>query len=574
MRQDADRAAVTAGPRSAPVQAAENRHYRELFRHTVSRQILLYFLPLLLLAVFFHTQYRRLLRESARAHLAVIAEHQATTFDLFVRERLVNLANIIDDPLFAVHAGDERYLAARLTQLRQTNDAFADLGVVGADGALEAYVGPVSFPAGLNYRDEAWFRQLVSAEDGSVITEIYLGFRGRPHFTVAVKRERPGGVQVLRSTLSPERLAEYLTTLEGANEVHAAVVNAAGVIQVAAAGSASPLQDSLVSPPRQPPRGVVEGDRARGRPEYAYAWLRETPWALVVTDARPGAAAGVVALPGGIFAITVTFFILMGVVILLRARQLVGRQLATERHEAELSGQLVQAAKLASVGELAAGIAHEINNPLAIIAEEVGVLKDSLDPALAEPGEPPLDVPEHLSAIHDAVFRCRDITRKLLGFVRQTEVHLEHYDLNAILDDVVDGMLGNELAISSVTVVRDYDPQLRPILTDRNQLVQVFVNLVKNAADAMPGGGTLTVTTRHQNEHAGIAFRDTGCGIAPELMERIFMPFFTTKQPGSGTGLGLSVSYTIIKNFGGTMRVESAPGRGSTFALELPYVPG
>jgi two-component system NtrC family sensor kinase len=545
-----------------------------LFRHTVSRQILLYFLPLLLLAVFFHTQYRRLLRESARAHLAVIAEHQATTFDLFVRERLVNLANIIDDPLFAVHAGDERYLAARLTQLRQTNDAFADLGVVGADGALEAYVGPVSFPAGLNYRDEAWFRQLVSAEDGSVITEIYLGFRGRPHFTVAVKRERPGGVQVLRSTLSPERLAEYLTTLEGANEVHAAVVNAAGVIQVAAAGSASPLQDSLVSPPRQPPRGVVEGDRARGRPEYAYAWLRETPWALVVTDARPGAAAGVVALPGGIFAITVTFFILMGVVILLRARQLVGRQLATERHEAELSGQLVQAAKLASVGELAAGIAHEINNPLAIIAEEVGVLKDSLDPALAEPGEPPLDVPEHLSAIHDAVFRCRDITRKLLGFVRQTEVHLEHYDLNAILDDVVDGMLGNELAISSVTVVRDYDPQLRPILTDRNQLVQVFVNLVKNAADAMPGGGTLTVTTRHQNEHAGIAFRDTGCGIAPELMERIFMPFFTTKQPGSGTGLGLSVSYTIIKNFGGTMRVESAPGRGSTFALELPYVPG
>ncbi len=102
--------------------------------------------------------------------------------------------------------------------------------------------------------------------------------------------------------------------------------------------------------------------------------------------------------------------------------------MAIEEHEAELSGQLVQAAKLASVGELAAGIAHEINNPLAIIAEEVGVLKDSLDPELAEEEDEPLDLAEHLDAIHDAVFRCRDITRKLLTFVRKAEVKVEPQD--------------------------------------------------------------------------------------------------------------------------------------------------
>jgi two-component system NtrC family sensor kinase len=562
---------VTRGAESGVV--GDGRHRRELFRHTLSRQVLLYFMPLLLLAVFFHLQYRRLLHDSARAHLAVIAEHQATTFDLFLRERLTNLANIIDDPLFAPHAGDEEYLTARLATLRQTSDAFADLGVVSATGRLETYVGPVTFPAGVDYGGEPWFRTLMGGEDRSVITEIYLGFRGRPHFTIAVRREWGGRTQVLRSTLSPERLAEYLATLEGANEVHAAVVSASGVLQVVAPQSGSALRDSLFVPPRAPERGVVARDRAADRPQYAYAWLRETPWALIVTEARIAGAAAGAGAPGTLNAITVAFFALMGVVILARARQLVGRQLAVERHEAELSGQLVQAAKLASVGELAAGIAHEINNPLAIIAEEVGVLKDSLDPALAADDDPPLDLPEHLGVIHEAVFRCRDITRKLLGFVRQTEVRLERQDLHGILDDVLDGMLGNELVISSVTVVRAYDPAVPPIVTDRNQLVQVFVNLVKNGIDAMPRGGTLTVTTRQRDGRVVVAVRDTGCGIAPDQLDRIFMPFYTTKDPGRGTGLGLSVSYTIVKSFGGDILVESTPGVGSTFTVVLPPHP-
>ncbi|HKJ91596.1 MAG TPA: ATP-binding protein, partial [Longimicrobiales bacterium] len=261
-------------------------------------------------------------------------------------------------------------------------------------------------------------------------------------------------------------------------------------------------------------------------------------------------------------------FLLMGGVILVRTRQVVGRQLAAERHEAELSGQLVHAAKLASVGELAAGIAHEINNPLAIIAEEVGVLKDALDPDLAD--DEPLDVPEHLDAIHEAVFRCRDITRKLLTFVRQTDVKIERHALQAILDDVLDVLLGNELAISNVRVVRRYDDAIPPILTDRNQLVQVFVNLVKNALDATPDGGTLTVTLERRDGTAAVSIRDTGCGMTPEALEKVFLPFFTTKEPGKGTGLGLSVSYTIIRNLGGSFYVDSAPGVGSVFTVELP----
>jgi two-component system NtrC family sensor kinase len=549
--------------------AGRGGHSRELFWHTLGRLALLYFVPLILLAIFFNLQYRNLLRDGRRVHLQVIAEQQANTFDLFLRERLVNLDNIIDDPRFGDGGWEER-LPGFLSSLLQTSDAFVDLGVVSGEGDLIGYVGPVEYQGRVNYHGEDWFKELMEPGRSSVITEIYRGFRNQSHFTIAVRRGDGAAARILRAALSPERLSEYLTTLEGASEAHSAIVNSQGMLQVTAPRVGELLRQSLFTPPPTPERGFVPADQETGRPDYAFAWLRQTPWSLIVTDARGGAEAGIVGLPTGFFLGTLAVFLFAGMVILFRTRQVVGAQLATERYEAELSGQLVHAAKLASVGELAAGIAHEINNPLAIIAEEVGVIQDSLDPSLAQVDDEPLDLPEHLGAIHEAVFRCRDITRKLLTFVRQTQVKVEPHDLHAILDDVLDAMLGNELAISNVVVERHYDRGIPEIPTDRNQLAQVFVNLVKNAIDAMPGGGTLTVVSLLRESRAAVAIRDTGCGMHPEQLEKVFSPFFTTKEPGKGTGLGLSVSYSIIQSFGGAFYVESAPGKGSTFTVELP----
>jgi len=554
---------------SGPSEPPGLDHFRELFWKTLGRLILLYFVPLLLLAVFFHLQYRNLVRSNLRAHLEVIAEHQANTFDLFLRERLVNLRNLIDDPRFGSLDLD-RELPGLLRGLQLASPAFLDLGVVGGDGLLTHYDGPVAYSGSVDYRNESWFKELMTRGRSSVITEIYLGFRGQPHFTIAVRRGEGKGLRILRSALSPQRLAGYLSSLEGAREVHAAIVNDQGVLQVATATLGEALHPSGFVPPRAPDRGFVSGSRSTGLPDYAYARLSQTPWALVVVDATSGAGTGVLAVPDAFSLATLAIFLVVGLVILLRTRQVVGSQMASEKHEAELSGQLVQAAKLASVGELAAGIAHEINNPLAVIAEEVGVLKDSFDPDLVEEDEEPLDIQDHLDAIHDAVFRCRDITRKLLTFVRNTEVRIEPQNLHSILDDVLDAIMGNELSISNVVVEKRYDPGITEIATDRNQLVQVLVNLVKNAIDAMPTGGRLTVTTVLRDKRVAVSVRDTGCGIPPEYVERVFMPFFTTKDPGKGTGLGLSVSYTIIRSFGGDFYVESALGKGSTFTVELP----
>ncbi len=335
---------------------------RELFWNTLGRLILLYFAPLLLLAAFFHVQYRRLVADSLQAHLQVIAEHQANTFDLFLRERLVNLGNIMDNPQFQDSRRGDR-LPAFLAALQRTSDAFLDLGVVSGEGNLVSYVGPVNYSSEINYRYEDWFQEVTGTEKGSVITEIYLGFRDRPHFTIAVRRGEGADAVILRSALSPERLSEYITTLEGASEVHAAIVNPRGILQVATPRLGEVLQPSLFTPPPSPERGFVPGARPTGRPDYAYAWLNQTPWALVVMNAGGGTEAGASLFRNTFFLATVAVFLLMGMVILVRTRQVVGSRLATEQYEAELSGQLVHAAKLASVGELAAGIAHEINNP-------------------------------------------------------------------------------------------------------------------------------------------------------------------------------------------------------------------
>ncbi len=544
-------------------------HSRELFWKTLGRLILLYFVPLILLAVFFHLQYRDLVKRNLRAHLEVVAEHQANTFDLFLRERLVNLGNLIDDPRFGSLDLD-RELPGLLRRLKLTSPAFVDLGVVSRTGHLTHYAGPVAYSDSVDYQNEGWFEELLTPGRSSVITEIYLGLRGQPHFTIAVRRGEGADLRILRSALSPERLSGYLSSLEGASEVHAAIVNDQGVLQVATARVGEALHPSGLVPPAGPDRGFVLGNRSAGLPDYAYARLRETPWALAVMSSTTETGREVLAVSNAFSLVTLAIFVAVGIVILLRTRQVVGAQMASAQHQAELSGQLVQAAKLASVGELAAGIAHEINNPLAIIAEEVGVIKDSLDPELADEDEAPLDVQDHLAAIHDAVFRCRDITRKLLTFVRHTEVRVKVHDLHGILDEVLDTMMGNELTISNVLVERRYGPGTAEIATDRNQLVQVFVNLVKNAIDAVPGSGRLTVGTALRDDRVSVSFRDTGCGIPPEQLERIFMPFFTTKEPGKGTGLGLSVSYMIVRDLGGDFYVDSAPGKGSTFTVELP----
>ena len=553
-----------------PIQQA--RH-RALWKNVLLRLTTLYVLPLSLLAVFFSLQYRTLFLENEQVHLRALAEQQAATLDLFLSERSINLSNVIDGSDFP-NAPDSAFLAAALDELRQTSDAFIELGVLDGEGRVLAYAGSLPHLETRSYAREDWFLRLRQGASTYIITDIYRGFRDQPHFTIAVKREHDGSYRVLRAVMSPDRIREELVYGARDSLVNSALINEEGIYQVVETNLGEPLAESPFTPPRDPRTGSAEPTSVGGVETFGYAWLNTTPWALIVYPSNPSSSPGSSGrLYRNVLLVALLFLLFGGVAIYLHARSTVARLWEAQRSKEELRGQLVQAAKLASVGELAAGIAHEINNPLAIIAEEVGLLQDLMNPEFGGKLEPE-ELQEHLGTIHDAAFRGRDITRKLLGFVRQCDVCIDESDIHVVIDDAAQSVLGRDAARSDIEIVRKYHADPAILTTDRNQLAQVLINLIKNADDAMGGKGILTLRTSRDKDWLKISVTDTGSGMSQEQLERIFNPFFTTKDPGKGTGLGLSVSHGIVESLGGKMYVDSKLGVGSSFTVELPPEPG
>jgi signal transduction histidine kinase len=227
---------------------------------------------------------------------------------------------------------------------------------------------------------------------------------------------------------------------------------------------------------------------------------------------------------------------------------------------------LVQSAKLAAIGELAASVAHEINNPLMVILGNSGLLLRDAAPGSREHGQ--------LTGIVTEANRAGRIVRSLLDFARRREPNREPVSVQELLERVLE-LLSTKLRHAGVEVERVFDATLPAILADRDQLTQVFLNLVTNAVDAMPDGGAIVLETRAGQDDAGravitVSVSDAGSGIAPEHLARIFEPFYTTKPEGRGTGLGLSVSLGIVRMHGGAIDVESKPDRGTTMRVTLP----
>ena len=227
--------------------------------------------------------------------------------------------------------------------------------------------------------------------------------------------------------------------------------------------------------------------------------------------------------------------------------------------------QLTRSERLAAVGRLAAGVAHEINNPL------TGVL--AFSHMLLKEAPPNSRQKEDIETIIAATTRCRDIIRALLNFSRQNEPQRRWADLNGALREALN-LTRHQAHLHRVTVREAMDAAIPHLVIDPFQIQEVAVNLILNAIDAMPDGGTLTVTTRAVGDAAGpwVEFRiaDTGIGISPEHLEQVFNPFFTTKPPGQGTGLGLAVSYGIVTEHGGEIRISSEVGHGTTVTVRLP----
>jgi len=230
--------------------------------------------------------------------------------------------------------------------------------------------------------------------------------------------------------------------------------------------------------------------------------------------------------------------------------------------------QLVQAAKLAAVGELAAGVAHELNNPLTAVMAYISVIKRHIE--RGETDHEPLY--EHLDAMMEAADRCRDITAGLLKFSRGSSRKRESVDLAEVAHSAVT-LAKPQLKRLKCEAVEEMEGPLR-VTGNANRLEQVVINLLVNAGQALDKGGEIYIRGTASGNQAQLTVADTGCGMDEETQTRIFNPFFTTKPPGSGTGLGLSVSSGIVREHGGRIEVESSPGQGTTFTISLPLCIG
>jgi hypothetical protein len=223
----------------------------------------------------------------------------------------------------------------------------------------------------------------------------------------------------------------------------------------------------------------------------------------------------------------------------------------------------VQAEKLSSIGLLAAGVAHEVNTPLAVITSNAQLLMRQMDPE--DPRTRTLD------KIIKQAFRASEIANNLLKFSRVGGSEYSDLDLNRVISETL-SLVEPMLRAAKITVNSQLKTSLPPVSGNAGKLQQVFMNLIMNARDAMPRGGELTIATESENSSVHVEVADNGVGIPPDHLNKIFDPFFTTKGTSRGTGLGLAVTYGIMREHSGSIQVDSVVGRGTTFRLEFPAV--
>ncbi len=543
-------------------------HFRQLQTRLILGLLLGFLLPNALLSAYFHFQFTHTLKSSALLNLEAVAENQKNTLDLYLQERVVNLFNLFHGRDFSLEPTQET-MEQYLQNLKRFNVGFVDVGFFDAKGRQIGYAGPFPQLLGVDYGREPWFKTLMAESRNYLISDIYTGFRKIPHFTLAVRQEFDGQSYVVRATLDPDKLYVYLRSISHGKEVESALVNAQGQYQVVDPRRSAYPGTSDFIPPTTGTSGVREIEHDDQPTLIAYSWLKEAPWALLVSQPVAVAQSGMIKARKALTLSLLLISFLVSVLIFFTIRKLVadGRRMAEKGQQ--LQEMLTHASKMASIGELAAGVAHEINNPLAIIMATSGVIRDMLNPEF-DLDHSPEAICKELSTIDTAATRAKGITKKLQEMGKARVPCSVACDINALLDEVLNRLKKVEFKGKHIEVVTNLAPELPPLLAEPDSLRQVFTNILVNAADAITDKGTITVSSGFQDGMTWITFTDTGKGISPEDLPRIFNPFFTTKGGGKGTGLGLSIAASIVKYLGGIIKVNSILGSGSSFTVQLP----
>jgi two-component system, NtrC family, sensor kinase len=523
-------------------------------------------LPLVAMGAAGFLANRESVQTRTRNVLEAMIKNRRVTVEFFLEDTLRQLA-LVADALPVSELSKPDVLAGLRDAARREHSAIVDLGLISDGGAHVAYVGPYKLQS-VNYSGEAWFQQVMLR--GRYESDVFLGFRRFPHMVMAVKKRDSGRDWILRATIDTDVLSALVREggLESGADVF--VLNRVGEYQTRYSDEHRLMERAELGP--IPPHSgvrVVERESGTRRQYVATAWLRGDSWVLVARQEVPGGAGLLVAHPIVIVVFALGLVVIPALSVLIARHRL--RQIRSlEEERGALYESVAQSQKMAAIGRLAAGVAHEINNPLSIILAQVGLLADVVGdgkvPELAE-------LRERVKKIQAQVERARKVTQRLLGFSRRVGPELEPVNVVAALDETL-SFLEKELEAQEIKVVRDYSDDVPMIRSNLSQMQQVFLNLINNAVDAMGRGGEVRLSARPQAGGVEVRVADRGPGIAEKDLARIFEPFFSTKTEGkTHSGLGLSICQEIMRHLGGRIGVSSRLGEGTVFTLWFPPEP-
>jgi two-component system, NtrC family, sensor kinase len=554
-----------------------NPYYRSLNRNIILTIVSVSIIPLVLVSSTIYLQYRSSYHEKVYAHLQELVHKHTQNIDSFLIEKLAEIKFVAGSFGFEQLAR-ESFLREKLEAMQKDyGPVFVDLGVINAGGEQIAYAGPFKL-AQANYADAEWFRQAMQRK--YFISDVFLGLRGLPHFIVAVRNSYQDNAWILRATID---FVAFNTMVEGIHVGQtgfAFILNRQGELQTTPITKPSlkilPSQtiytefmdETGVSP--DDIRTVLKSDSSSHQNIYVASFLKNGEWLLVYQQRAKEAFADL----NKTFTITTVMMVLGPLAITLMAfmlsRVIVSRIAKADEEKLMMNEKVVEAGKLASVGELAAGVAHEINNPVAIMVEEAGWMGDLLEDEEFQSSQNLPELQRAIRQIQTQGKRCKEITHKLLSFARKTDATVSDVVLNELLEDVV-ALAAQRAKYSKVEIQIDLQEDLPPLKISPSEMQQVFFNLINNGLDAMENiGGVLKLSSRQKNNYIVVEVSDTGKGIPAADLNRIFDPFFTTKPVGKGTGLGLSICYGIIDKLNGKLECKSTEDVGTTFYVSIP----
>jgi two-component system, NtrC family, sensor kinase len=539
--------------------------YQRLWFLVVISTAFVSLLPMVVMTVINFYQYQKAFQTESVLPIARLTSNTRSSLEFFLEERSSALNFIIHDRSFE-ELSDQLILTWIFKNMKDYFGGFVDVGLFDENGIQQSYVGPYGLK-GKSYSNQPWFEETIIK--GSYISNVFLGFRELPHFVIAVKNERKDGrFYILRATFNADILSNLVNSLQSRPTSDVFITNRDGVFQTGSRFSGKILGQSDISVPKYSEQTeVIEVELANRQPAIlGYAFITESPFVLMVVEKHETLMQNWLSLRSNLLIFLMSSMVLTLIVILVGSKFLINKLQEADLRRTAILHKVEYTNKMASIGRLAAGVAHEINNPLAIINEKAGLLQDLV--AFENEFTNKDKFNKITESIIKSVARCSKITHRLLGFAKHMDVVTETIDMCLLLQEVM-GFLDKECAHSNVALTCDFPDDLPTIRSDRGQLQQVFLNIINNAVAAIESGGKINISIKMvEADKMAIIITDSGVGIPPETLSHIFEPFFTTKTK-YGTGLGLSITYGIVEKLGGKIRVESKIGVGTTFTVIL-----